>query len=199
MDRVRIQVAGLQKEADERLASTQRARATDDLLRAASVTGLLLSFVGLSFVAVQRRREHRASQALLEGVLENAPIGLGFLDRSLRIRHINGALAKMSERALGATPGMSIWEVVPQLRATLEAKLGQVVEGWQIPGQRRRRRWPATCARTRPGTSRRASTPLRRADGGGSGRRRRHGESPTSRHASAPNVRPGRGRSASAP
>ncbi len=129
MDRVRVQVAGLQEAADERIASAQRDRATDDLLRGAAVIGFILSFGGLGFVAVGRRREHRASQALLEGVLENAPIGLGFLDRSLRIRHINGALAKMSERALSATPGMSIWEVVPQLRDTLEAKLGQVVEG----------------------------------------------------------------------
>ena len=129
MDRVRVQVAGLQQAADERIASAQRDRATDDLLRGAAVIGLILSFGGLGFVAVGRRREHRISQALLEGVLENAPIGLGFLDRSLRIRHINGALAKMSERALSATPGMSIWDVVPQLRETLEAKLGQVVEG----------------------------------------------------------------------
>ena len=129
MDRVRLQVAALQKAADERIASAQRGRDTDDLLRVASAVGLLLAFAGLGFVAVQRRREHRAGQALLEGVLENAPIGLGFLDRSLRIRHINGALAKMSERALSATPGMSIWEVIPQLRDTLEAKLGQVVEG----------------------------------------------------------------------
>ncbi len=129
MDRVRAEVAGLQKETDDRIASAQRSRSTDDLLRAVSLVGLILSFVGLGFVAVQRRREHRASQALLNGVLENAPIGLGFLDHSLRIRHINGALAKMSERALSATPGMSIWDVIPQLRATLEGKLTQVMEG----------------------------------------------------------------------
>ncbi len=129
MDRVRVQVAGLQKDADDRIGAAQRSRTSDDLLRALSVVGLILSFAGLGFVAVQRRREHRASQALLDGVLENAPIGLGFLDRSLRIRHINGALAKMSERALSATPGMSIWEVIPQLRATLEGKLAEVMEG----------------------------------------------------------------------
>ncbi len=129
MDRVRAEVASLQKEADDRIASAQRSRGTDDLLRAVSLVGLILSFAGLGFVAVQRRREHRASQALLNGVLENAPIGLGFLDHSLRIRHINSALAKMSERALSATPGMSIWDVIPQLRATLEGKLTQVMEG----------------------------------------------------------------------
>ena len=129
MDDVRSEVAALQRDADERIASAQRGRMTDDALRAASALGFILAFSGLGFVAVQRRREHRNSQTLLEGVLENAPIGLGFLDGSLRIRHVNGALAKMSERALSATPGMSIWEVIPQLRATLEPKLSQVVQG----------------------------------------------------------------------
>ncbi len=129
MDDVRAEVAALQRDADDRIASAQRGRMTDDALRAASALGFILAFSGLGFVAVQRRREHRTSQALFEGVLENAPIGLGFLDGSLRIRHVNGALAKMSERALSATPGMSIWEVIPQLRATLEPKLSQVVQG----------------------------------------------------------------------
>ena len=129
MDRVRVQVAALQKDADALMAADRRDRSADDLLRAAALTGLVLSFLALASVAVLRRREHRASQALLEGVLENAPIGLGFLDRSLRIRRINGALARMSERALGATPGLSIWDVVPQLRGTLETRLRQVVDG----------------------------------------------------------------------
>ena len=129
MDRLRIEVARRQKGADERLATYAGSRGLDELLRAASVVGLLLSCAGLGYVAVRRLREQRVSQSLLEVVLENAPIGLGFLDGSLRIRHINQALAKMSERALSATPGMSIWDVIPQLRNTLEPRLLKVLEG----------------------------------------------------------------------
>ena len=128
MDRVRMEVAREQKLADDRLQAASASRPLDDAMRAASVVGLILSCAGLGYVAVQRRREHRASQALLDGVLENAPIGLGFLDRSLRVRHANQALARMSERALSATPGMSLWDVMPQLRDTLESKLRHVVE-----------------------------------------------------------------------
>ena len=129
MDRVRVEVAREQKAADERIASAEASQSLDDLLRASSVIGLVVACAGLAVVALLRRRAHRASQALLTGVLENAPIGLGFLDGSLRIRHVNGALAKMSERALSATPGMLIWEVIPQLRASLEGKLQQVLQG----------------------------------------------------------------------
>ena len=98
MDSVRVEVARAQELANDRLQAVADWRTGDDVLRAASVVGLILSCAGLGYVAVQRRKEHRASQALLDGVLENAPIGLGFLDRSLRVRHANQALAR-NERA----------------------------------------------------------------------------------------------------
>ena len=129
MDAVRVEVSRLQTEADARIASARGSRSLADALRAVSLLGLVLSSLGVGYIALRRRRAQRASQSLLEGVLENAPIGLGFLDRSLRIRHVNEALRRMSERALGAEPGMSIWDVIPQLRATLELRLSQVMTG----------------------------------------------------------------------
>ena len=129
MDRVRVEVARLQKAADDRIASARGSRSLDDMLRATSLVGLVLSCTALAYVALRRRREFRASQALLEGVLENAPVGLGFLDRSLRVRHVNQALVRMGEKALGVAPGVSIWDVLPQLRAGLEPRIAQVVEG----------------------------------------------------------------------
>ena len=129
MDRVRAEVARLQKEADDRIASARDSGMVDDGLRAVSLVGLVLSCLGLGYVALRRRQEHRASQALLDGVLENAPVGLGFLDPSLRVRHVNQALARMGEKALGVGPGMSIWDVVPQLRDTLEPRIAQVAAG----------------------------------------------------------------------
>ena len=88
-----------------------------------------VSFSLLIALANRRRREHRAATALLEGVLENAPVGLGLLDNALRVRHMNRALSTMSDRALSAGVGTSIWEVVPQLREALEPRLGLVVDG----------------------------------------------------------------------
>ena len=129
MDRVRAEVARLQKDADDRMSSARDSGMVDDGLRAVSLVGLVLSCLALGYVALRRRQEHRASQALLDGVLENAPVGLGFLDSSLRVRHVNQALARMGEKALGVARGMSIWDVVPQLRDTLEPKIAQVAAG----------------------------------------------------------------------
>jgi PAS domain S-box-containing protein len=129
MDQIRTEVARIQHGADELIQTARSQRRLDDLLRVGSVMGLVVSCVGLGYLALLRRREQQASQELFEGVLENAPIGLGILDRELRIRHINHALAKMSERALSAEPGMSIWDVIPQMRETLEPRLQRVAQG----------------------------------------------------------------------
>ncbi|MGI4764397.1 MAG: CHASE3 domain-containing protein, partial [Janthinobacterium lividum] len=115
MDQVRVEVAHLQSDARTRIDATAAEQRRDDLLRIASVVGLLASCVVLALLAILRRRQHEASQELFEGVLENAPIGVGILDPSLRILHVNSALSKMSERALSAAPGMSIWDVLPDL------------------------------------------------------------------------------------
>ena len=129
MDRIRVDAARIQREADERIAARRRQQVLDDALRIASVVGLAVSCATLALFAVRRRREQQASQELFEGVLENAPIGVGILDPSFRIRHVNQALSKMSERALSAEPGMSIWDVLPDLRETLEPRLQRVAQG----------------------------------------------------------------------
>lgn len=129
MDRIRSEVAHIQNDTDRRISARNHERTLDDLLRIASIIGLATSCVALGLLAIRRRREQQASQDLFEGVLENAPVGLGILDPSLRIRHVNNALEKMSERALSAAPGMSIWDVIPDLKETLEPRLQRVAQG----------------------------------------------------------------------
>jgi PAS domain S-box-containing protein len=129
MDGVRSAVTRIQNEANTRAARARAGGRMDDVLRLASLVGLLASCAVLGRVALVRHRQQRESQALFEGVLENAPVGLGILDDTLHVRHMNQALAKMSERALSARPGMSIWDVIPDMRETLEPRLRRVASG----------------------------------------------------------------------
>jgi len=133
MDAIRDRVAAVQHSLGDRIAALERTShlQTVRLASLASV-GALLSCGWFAWLAVSRRRKERATNLLLEGVLENAPIGLGFLDRTLRVRHLNKALAVMSDRALGADIGREIWEVLPQLRGQLEPKLRSVVDGGRL-------------------------------------------------------------------
>jgi PAS domain S-box-containing protein len=128
MDRVRAQVALLQAEARRRVAGADRAQAVrGPILDGLSALFILAAFAAIVLLAVQRRRAERASTALLASVMDNAPIGLGFLDASLRLRHVNHALATMGERALPAELGRGLWEIVPELREGLETRLREAL------------------------------------------------------------------------
>ncbi|MDB5509156.1 MAG: domain S-box protein [Hyphomicrobiales bacterium] len=128
MDDARAQTGRLQAVAQRQLASIDRSAMRRSLLLSLASFALALAAVGyFARLAVLRRREGERTTALLDGVLENAPVGLGFLDGGLRIRHMNVALAEMSDRTLGADIGEEIWSVLPTLRETLEPKLRSVL------------------------------------------------------------------------
>jgi len=129
MDDVRSAVAGLQDEARARIAQNDHAEAVrGPLLVTVAALSILGAFTAVALLALRRRRAERASAALLESVLDNAPIGLGFLDPSLRVRHMNRRLSAMGERVLDADVGSSLWDILPDMRATLEPRLHEVLE-----------------------------------------------------------------------
>jgi len=129
MDDVRSAVAGLQDEARARIAQSDRAEAVrGPLLVTAAALSVLGAFTAVALLALRRRRAERASAALLESVLDNAPIGLGLLDPSLRVRHMNRRLSAMGERVLDADVGSSLWDILPDMRTTLEPRLHEVLE-----------------------------------------------------------------------
>ena len=119
MDRVRVEVAQLQKEADDRTASVQGRRTLDEVLRTLSLLGFVLSCLTLGYVAVRRRRESLRSRSLLDDVLVNAPVGLGFLDQDLVIQNMNRTLSRMSESALDIRLGAPLWATQPALKDRL--------------------------------------------------------------------------------
>ncbi|MGY2052598.1 response regulator [Methylobacterium sp. JK268] len=105
----------------ERSAAAERVRGP--LLQVLALAAALGAVGLVARLAVRRRREGRRMEALLTGVLENAPVGLGFLDRDLNIRHMNRALESMSERGLGTDIGAPIWALLPSLEDALAPKL----------------------------------------------------------------------------
>ena len=133
MDAVRSEVAGLRQELGARAgAEEQRSRTRSLALTTLSAVAALSACGWFAWLAIDRRNKEKATNALLEGVLSNAPVGLGFLDRALRVRHLNTALAGMSERALGADIGRELWDILPRLRKSLEPKLRTVLEDGRV-------------------------------------------------------------------
>ena len=129
MDAIRAESAGIAAATEGRLAA-MRARESLRSLLLSLLTGFcaLGAIVLLARLALVRRRESLRMSALLDGVLANAPVGLGFLDRDLKIRHMNRALAVMSERGFGADLGAPIWAMLPTLRDQLAPKLAAALD-----------------------------------------------------------------------
>lgn len=130
MDLIRSEVHLRASQAEERIKrSYADERHVVMPLAFTAAFAAILAFSAMAHVALRRRRAQMASAALLEGVLDNAPVGLGFLDPMLKVRTMNRALTAMGDHALNASIGQSIWNVLPQLRKPLESRLRAVIDG----------------------------------------------------------------------
>ena len=129
MDRVRVEVARLQKGSNDRIAAAQSSRSLDDILRAtlssASYCRAPLSrtppFAAAASIAPARRCSMACSRTLRSASVSST-------DR-FACATSTKRWPVMGEKALGVAPGVSIWDVLPQLRVSLEPRIAQVVEG----------------------------------------------------------------------
>jgi PAS domain S-box-containing protein len=129
MDAIRTEAAARQAATAQNLAFLQAHEHQRGLiLFLLSGAAALGAIVLLARLALVRRQESLRMSRLLDGVLANAPVGLGFLDRDLKIRHMNRALATMSERGFGADLGAPIWAMLPTLRSELAPKLAAALD-----------------------------------------------------------------------
>ncbi len=69
-----------------------------------------------------------STSALLDALFANAPVGLGFWDRELRYRRVNGQLAAMNGVPVEAHLGRRPSEVLPALGPHLEHTLQRILD-----------------------------------------------------------------------
>ncbi|MBI2393427.1 MAG: PAS domain-containing protein [Deltaproteobacteria bacterium] len=76
-----------------------------------------------------RQAERRADEAraMLDLIMQNAPLGIGVFDRSLRFARVNAALTRINGLPAEAHYGRTLQEVLPQLDASLEQDLRTVL------------------------------------------------------------------------
>ena len=64
---------------------------------------------------------------LLDGLLTNAPVGIGFVDRELRYLRVNAVLAAINGVPVEQHTGRTVREVIPEIAPTLEPLLNGVL------------------------------------------------------------------------
>ncbi|MGI4853045.1 MAG: response regulator [Janthinobacterium lividum] len=129
MDGIRSVLDGVNADAHTRINRIdQRESLWLPALELISGISLPLSFLAVSIVALIRRRRERAGTALLERVLNHAPMGFGLVDQNLRIRHANQAfIALATGKHSSAATGM-LWDLLPGMRPQLEPALRDVLQ-----------------------------------------------------------------------
>jgi PAS domain S-box-containing protein len=127
MDAVRANVAQIQNFARGRLAASAARERTLSRLIAFSPLPIFAGAFHFAWLAYTRKKRSEELSAQLEGVQENAPVGLGYLDRDLRIRHMNQSLSAINDQALGTAIGKELWAMNPDLRAAAEPQLRTVL------------------------------------------------------------------------
>ncbi len=128
MDTIRAEARQLQAAAQAHEQRLRRRDATrSDVLTGVSLGLTILVCLLLGAYALARRRAERAAIDALQNVMDNAPVGLGFLDRDLRLRQANRALAAMGERRLGVEVGEDLGALSPDVRAQIDPALQSVL------------------------------------------------------------------------
>jgi len=74
------------------------------------------------------QRENAEAYCLLRTLEDNAPVGLGFIDRDFRYVHVNEQLATVNGVPVGDHAGRKVAEVVPHLWAQIEPLFRRVLD-----------------------------------------------------------------------
>ncbi|MCR0982166.1 response regulator [Roseomonas populi] len=129
MDAIRAEVAAQQAAARQRVEALNRAASARALwFGGAALGAALLACLLLAGYAVNRRRAERRANTLLDAVMANAPVGLGFIGRDMRVRNSNRALAEIARRAMGVEVAQG-QPLPPAVSAKLEPRLRALQEG----------------------------------------------------------------------
>jgi PAS domain S-box-containing protein len=136
MDAVRAEVGRLQDQARRRVEALNQRSTTRGLwLWGLALGAALLACALLGRYAMARRQSERRANALLDAVMTNAPVGLGFVGRDMVITGANRALIEIGERSMGlegvgpgaapVLPDAVRSQIAPRLRAVLDGGRAQ--------------------------------------------------------------------------
>src|SRR4051794_25852262 len=104
----------------------------DDLAFAEQIAGRAAIAVDNARLYREAREQERRSaeaRALLDTLIDQAPIGVGFVDREGRYVRVNGALAEINGVSVADHVGRTLAEVVPDIATAAGAQLERIVAG----------------------------------------------------------------------
>ncbi|GGD94039.1 hypothetical protein GCM10011390_10960 [Aureimonas endophytica] len=129
MDVFRADIGEAQDGARKRIGIAEAADRRSGGIAAIAFTIAVLVGLALAWLAFWRHRDGRRTAQLLSRVLDNAPVGLAFVDAEGRLKRANPLFAGMVGGDANALVGQNLFEAYPDLRRNLEQPLRAVIDG----------------------------------------------------------------------
>lgn len=129
MDAIRADIDAGQQRARERVRVAENADRASGRLATIAFSLTLVVGLALAVLAFRRHREGKRTAQLLSRVMDNAPVGLAFVDADSRLRRGNPLFASTLGRPDDALAGQHIFDAYPDLAAKLRGPLDEVISG----------------------------------------------------------------------
>ncbi|WP_192843165.1 response regulator [Aureimonas sp. AU12] len=128
MDQIRAEIATAQRNAVMRVDSGSAVAARNATISNIAFLAAILSAAALAVLAFRRHLEGQRAASLLTSVLQNSPVGVGFVDKNLKIGRLNAAFVNAGG-ALGRTVrvGDSLPDLFPDERKRLDRMLDETM------------------------------------------------------------------------
>ncbi|KQT83800.1 response regulator [Aurantimonas sp. Leaf443] len=123
MDALRDRAREVIAEANGEIARIAAETRRTSVIQAIAFATMVALALWMSLLAWRRQKESRATTELMEGLLENAPVAIGFLDASLRPFRSNAAFDAIARDSAG----VPLWAVDDGARAAIEPLLRSVI------------------------------------------------------------------------
>lgn len=128
MDQLRGEVSSLQSAAQGRIEEARSSSRIQTWISAVAFLATLLAAGYFAYAGYLSRRESRHADAMLAEVIDNAPVGLAFVDASQTLVHHNPSFAAVLDQPNVALAGQSLAQIAPDFFAGVRREIDKVLQ-----------------------------------------------------------------------
>lgn len=134
MDQLRGEISSLQSAAQRRMEQARVSERNQTWVSAVAFIAILLAAGYFAYAGYLSRRESRHADEMLAEVIDNAPVGLAFVDGTKTLVHHNPSFAAVLDQPNVPLAGQSLSKIAPDFLADVRREIDKVLQAPQPKG-----------------------------------------------------------------
>lgn len=131
MDQLRGEIASLQSAAQRRIDQARISERNQAWVSGVAFVAILAAAGYFAYAGYLSRRESRHADEMLAQVIDNAPVGLAFVDAAKTLVHHNPSFAAVLDQPSESLAGQSLASVAPDFFADVRREIDKVLQAPQ--------------------------------------------------------------------